>query len=93
MKTTTRWWVGLMALPVLGFAVATIRAEGRINTNETAIEKKASAEELRRVRNHQATQNGALNWIGEAIEKIAQEQEVLLPPRKVIPPLPDRVHE
>ncbi len=65
-------------------------AADEIDKNRVRIEGKADQAEVDRIRGHQVTQNGALNWIGAALERIADKEQITLPPRKVIPSVGER---
>jgi hypothetical protein len=74
--------VGL-AIPAAAAAVRWIYRSGTIARAHE--QSKANREEVRQI--HDCLDNHArgINWIGEAVEQLAQHQQVALPPRAVVP--------
>ena len=74
--------VGL-AIPAAAGVVRWIYRSGTLARDHER--SKADREEVQRIHDCLDRHSAGLNWIGSAVEKLAQHQQVSLPPRPIVP--------
>lgn len=75
---------GLIIALILGGAGYAWKVGKATEQNRAAIESKAEADDVKDIKNRQDQIAEGVNWIGQALEKIAEEQNLRLPPRPIV---------
>lgn len=79
------WWIAAILLPIMLAGAGWAWSVGHTaDANAERLEQTATAADVQEIREHQRTQDKAINWIGQSIEKIADNADIDLPARPVI---------